>query len=128
MFRQSFGLFIEAGADMECFGFEDQHAGLIEDAVSEIQADFFRGGNPDLDSQHIVISCGGFVTETAFHDGENCILFLPMQESRAQMPEELAPSGFEQIEVARIIDVIAYSAFGVGYAMGVLENGHFQKG
>jgi hypothetical protein len=38
------------------------------------------------------------------------------------MAEEFATRGFKQIEMARVINVIADGAFGVGHAMLMAEN------
>ena len=43
---------------MPGFGFKDQNAALIHDAAGKIQADFFDGGQPGFDRQHVVMSRG----------------------------------------------------------------------
>ena len=84
-FRQAPGFFVQAGADMMRFGFENQNVGLVDDAVAEVEPDPFGGGGPDFDGQHIVVARRGLVAQAAFDDGENDFLLLPMQERRAKV-------------------------------------------
>jgi hypothetical protein len=107
---------------MERFGFEYQAASLIHDAIRKVQADFFGERQPSFNRQHVIVSRCGFVAEMAFYYRKNRVAFLPLKKCRAEAAKEFATSGFEQIEVAAIIDVIADGAFGVGNAMLMSEN------
>ena len=59
----------------------------------------------------------------AFDHRKNRVLFLQLEQRRAEFTEKLSAGGFEQIEVARVLNVVAEGAFGVSHAMDVPENG-----
>lgn len=94
-FGQAFGFFVEACADVEGFGLEDEGAVVVEDAIAEVEADAFGGRGPEFDGEEVVVAGRGFVAKAAFDDGENEVLFLPLAESRAEVAEKLTAGGFE---------------------------------
>ena len=58
--RQTFRFFITAGAAVERFGFENEFAILIQNAVAEVQPHAFSERQPDFNRQHIVVTRGKF--------------------------------------------------------------------
>jgi hypothetical protein len=111
---------------MKCRAFDDGLL-LAEDSVSEIQADAFDGGQPCLDGDEIVISGRRFVAQTAFDDREDYVVLLPLEKGCAKLPKEFAAGDFQDVEVTRVIDVVAECALGIGDAMGGSEN-HAREG
>ncbi|MDB6121527.1 MAG: hypothetical protein JWQ71_520 [Pedosphaera sp.] len=79
-FREAFEFFIQAGADVIGLGFEDESVGLIEDAIGEVEADAFGGGEPEFNGKQIVVASGRFVADMAFHHGEDGVGLLPLKE------------------------------------------------
>ena len=69
--RQAFGFFIHTGADVKGFGFKNQFAGLVHDAVGKIQSHALDGRRPDFNRQQVIVAGGRFVTQAGFDDGEN---------------------------------------------------------
>jgi hypothetical protein len=49
-------------------------------------------------------------------------MILPVEDRGADRAEKLAARGFEQVEIARVIDVVAHGALGVGDPVKVAEN------
>ena len=125
-FRHSLRLFVNARAGVKGLGFEDELAVLIGDAVAEVQPHSLEKRRPDFNRQQIVVACGRFEAQPRLDDRENHVLFLPVQDGRAERADEFAPRRLEQIEVARVINMVADGAFGVGDAVRVAErsNGH----
>ncbi|MDB6019747.1 MAG: hypothetical protein JWR19_4236 [Pedosphaera sp.] len=103
------------------FGLEDEVAGLVGDAVGEVEADAFGVGGPELDGQQVVIAGGGFVAEATFDDGENGVLVLPVEKGGAEVAEEFAAGGFEEVEVAGVVYMVANGAVGVTDAVLVVK-------
>jgi hypothetical protein len=97
--RQSLRFFIEAGADVKGFGF-DEKSFFFEDSIGEVEADAFNDGQPGFDGEKLVVAGGGFVAEAAFDDGKNDVLLLPLEKGWAELAEEFATRGFEDVEVA----------------------------
>jgi hypothetical protein len=126
---KTFGFVGEGGAGVLGFGFDERSAVLIENAVAEVQANFFSGGEPKLDRELVVVASGRFITETTFDDGKDGVLLLKLGKWHAEMAEEFAAGGFEQVEVARVIDVIADGAVGVSHAVSVAIKltGHWES-
>ena len=106
---------------MNGFRFQQELAVLIEDPVAELEPHALHPQHPDLDRQQIVIAGGGFVAQVRLDDGENVAGVLPGQDRAAERAQEFAARRFQQIEIARVIDMVADGAFGVGDAMEVAE-------
>lgn len=104
---------------MLSFGFEDQVFRLIAHLVCEIESDAFGGRDPKFNPQHVVVTSGGFVPDAALDDWEDAILGLPLQKRDAKMPKEFAARSLEQIQISRVINVIADGAVGIRDAMRV---------
>lgn len=83
-FFQFFGdtaqFFIKPGASVESFSFKDERAMLVEDAVLEIHPDTLDAAGTELDGEQVIITCRGLVADTAFNDGKNDVLLLPMEK------------------------------------------------
>ena len=94
---------------------------MVEDAIGEIEADALGFGEPKVDGEEVVVAGGGFVLEVGFDDGKGDLALLPLEKSGAEVTEEFAAGGFEEVEVAGVVEVVADGAFGVGDAMGVLK-------
>src|SRR6266404_7235686 len=60
-----------------------------------------------------------------FDHWENDILSLPLKKGAAQFAKELTASGFEQVQVAAIVYMVAERALSVGDPMRVAKNGMF---
>jgi len=99
-------------------GFEDKKVGLVFDSIGECKADWPGGGDADLDGEDIVIPRRSLVAQVTFQHGKNRVLPLPFKERSAQAAEEFAAGGFEDFEVAGVIDVVADGAISVGNAVG----------
>jgi len=119
--RQAFGFFIAAGAAVEGFGFENEFAVGVQDAVAKVQPHTLESRQPDFNRQQVVVARGEFVAELRLDDGENIIGFLQGQHRRAECAHEFTARGLQQIEVARMVDVVADGAFGVADAVVVTE-------
>jgi hypothetical protein len=89
--------------------------------MAEIQAHFFNGRHPDFNCQQIVVARGKSVIQPRLDDGKNHVVFLPVQNRRAERTDEFAASGLEQIKIARVVNVVADGAFGVSDAMFVAK-------
>ena len=111
---------------MKSFGFDEQIL-VFEDSIGEVEANAFERGQPCLDCQEVVVAGGRFVTQPAFDYGEDGILVLPLEKTSSELAKEFSASGFEDVEVARVIDMIADSTLGIGDAMGVLMD-HWREG
>lgn len=118
---QALWFVVEAGADVKGFAFEEQGL-VLEDSIGEVQANAFQDGQPGFDGEKIVVASWGFVAEVAFDDGENYVLLLPFEKGWSELAEEFTTRGFEDVEVTGIVDVVPDGAFGIGDAMGVVEN------
>ena len=116
------GLFLEVGAGVFGGGFEEEFAGGAEDAVGEGEADAAEIGEPEFNGEAVVVTGGRAVAELTGDDGEDQAGLLNVLQRFAQGAAELAAGGFKQVEVARVINVIADGAFGVGDAVVVVEN------
>lgn len=101
---------------MKGFGVEERVL-FLENTIGEVEANTLYGCQPGFDNEQVVISGGGFVAEPAFDHWENDVLFLPFEKSCAELTKEFAASGFEEVEVTRVIDVVAQRTLGIGYAM-----------
>ena len=120
---EALGFVVGGGADVRSGGLEQQGLALVQDLVGEIEADAFSGGEPELDGQEVVVARGSFVEEAGFDDGEKGLVFLELEKGHAEVTEEFAAGGFQEIEVTGIINVVAEGALGVSDAMGMLEGG-----
>jgi hypothetical protein len=123
IFGEAAGSLIETGACVEGFGFQEGLPGGVQDAVGEIEAHTFEGGEPEGDVQGVVVTCRGLIAQAAFANGKYHALSLPSGEADAGGTEEFSAGGLQQIQIPGIIDVIADGAFGISDAMGVMENG-----
>jgi len=57
--------------------------------------------------------------------GKIHIAFLPLQNRRAERTDEFAARGFEPVEIARVINVVADGAVGVANTVRMTKrNGH----
>jgi hypothetical protein len=63
----------------------------------------------------------------AFDDGKNGIQFLPVEERSAQLAEEFAARGLQNIQVTSVVNMIAGSALGIRHAVRVLESRHGEE-
>jgi len=104
-------------------GLHDQGTFLVGDAAGKSQPDLFSDGRPDFNTQNIVVPRHGFVTQPAFDDREDRILFLPFEQRAAELAEEFTARSLQQVEIAAIIDMVADSAFSVSDTVLVAENG-----
>lgn len=120
-FWKPFHLFFQVHADVQSFAFEHEFAGLVGDAVSEIQADAFGGGHPDFDVQDIIVAGESLVTQMRFDYGKHEAGFLPLQERCTETAEEFPARCLEDLEIVGVIDVITHRAIGVGHAVRMDE-------
>jgi len=56
--RHALRFFIKAGADVMRFGFENQFAVLVGDAMAEVHAHSLDEGRPDFNRQQVVVTGG----------------------------------------------------------------------
>src|SRR6266436_212417 len=103
---------------------QDEYLRLVPNAVSKRNPNPLEKCGPNFDRQEVIILCRVSVTKPAFNDGENDPLLLPFKECAAQFPEEFPAGGFEQIEVTRIVYMVAEGAFAIGDPMRVAEDRH----
>jgi len=94
---------------------------MIEDSGGEAQPDAFKAGGPQFDDEEIIVTRRGFVTKAAFDDREDNFPLLPLLEWSAQVAKEFAARGFKEVQIARIVYMVAGRTFGVGDAVAVLE-------
>jgi hypothetical protein len=117
--------FVGGGADMGGGGLKQEGLAFIKDAVGEVEADALGDGGPDVDGEEIIVAGRGFVKEAGLDDGKGEVMRLvKLLEGDAEVAEKFAASGFEEVEVTRIIDVVADGAFGIRDAVGVGERIH----
>jgi hypothetical protein len=119
--RQTFWFFINAGADVESFRFKNQFSVLIQNAMAEIHADFFKRRHPDFHRQQIIVARGKFVAQPRLDDGKNKIALLQSQNRLPERAEKFAARGLEQVKIARMINVVADGAFGVSDAVRMMK-------
>jgi len=118
---QAFRFLVQPGADMKGFSFQNQQVGLVRNAVCKIQPHTLDRRGPQLNRQGVIVAGWSLVAKTTFDDGENCIAFLPLQETCAEFTKKRAAGRLEQVEVARVINVVADGALGVGDSMQVTK-------
>jgi hypothetical protein len=124
-FGEALGFFVATGADVEGFGFEDEFAVLVEDAMAEVEADALDEDGPDFDGEEVVVARHKTITQMSLDDGEDMIALLPFEDGGARGAHEFAAGGLEEVEVAGVVNVIADGAFGVGDAVLIAEGfGH----
>src|ERR1051326_7309944 len=102
---------------MEGSCFENLLLRFIENAVSEAEPHPLQRSEREFDHEEVVIAGWRLVPEAAFDHRENGLLLLPAQKRRAQMGKEFTAGHFEQVEVPRVIDMVAQSAFRIGDSM-----------
>lgn len=56
------------------------------------------------------------------HDRKNRVLLLQLKQSCAEVPKKLIPRRFQQIQIPRVIDMVAEGTIGISHAMNVTEN------
>lgn len=95
IFRNPARLFVQAGAGMKRFRFEDKRAGLVKNPIGEIHSNALDCGRPEFNRQDVIITSRGLVTHAAFNHWKNDFLLLPLQQRRADMAKEFTPCGFE---------------------------------
>lgn len=101
-----------------------RHAGVVaraDDRVAKLHAEPSMDARHDLDPDQFVISDGRGVSHVGFEDGEQDAFFLKREERGADGAEELAAGLLEEVEEARVVDVVPEGALGVGHAVGVSE-------
>ena len=98
---------------MKGFAFEKKVL-LLENAIREVQANAIYRVQPYLDCQKVIVPRGCFVAQSAFDDGKNDVLLLPFEKGCAEVPEEFAAGDFQNVEVTRVIDVVAQGTLGIG--------------
>jgi len=110
---------------MEGFGFQNEFAVLVDNAMAEIQPHALDKCRPDFNRQQVIVTRRRFVTQAGFNDGKNNVAFLPLQNRCAEGANEFAARGFEPVEIARVINVVANGTVGVADAVRMLEwSGH----
>jgi len=97
---------------MKCLAFKNQSL-VIDNSISEVQANTFERSQPGLDGQKIIVSRGRFVEEPGFDNGKDDILLLPFEKCWSELAEEFSARDFQHVKVTRVIDVIAQRAFRV---------------
>ena len=85
-----------------------------KDAVMERQANASELGRPKFNRQEIIVAGRTPVMEVAFDHGKDDPLMLQFAEIFAQMPDEFPAGRLEDVEIARIIYMVADGAIGVG--------------
>jgi len=70
----------------------------------------------------MVVARRGFVAHAAFDDWKNYVLLLPLEKRFSKLAKEFSASDFQNVEITRVIDVVADGTLGIGDAMGVAEN------
>lgn len=101
---------------MKRLTFKDQCAGLIRDAVGEVQSHPLGCREPEFDIQRVVVSRGSFVAEMRFDDWENVPLFLELKTGCTNRAEKFSARAFKNVQVTGVIDVVADGAIGVSHA------------
>ena len=118
---QPFGLLVGAGAAVKGLSRHQKPVVLIHDAMAEIQAHPLDAREPDFDGEQVVVAGRGLVTHPRFNDGKNIAGRLQFQDGMLEGAHEFAAGGFEQIQIAGMVNVVAHGAVGVGDAVGVAE-------
>jgi hypothetical protein len=110
---------------MAGFAFEDESFFVFKDAEAEVQPRAVGESGPEFHGQDIIVAGRGFVAEMAFDDRKKRVLRLQFEERNAELPEAFAAGGFEDIEVARVIYMVAEGAIGVHHAISMAKtSGH----
>jgi hypothetical protein len=109
---------------VESLTFEHEPAPLVGNLVAEIQARSFGGSQPHFDPEDFLILRSRPVLQPAFDYWKSDAALLPLQERRAPAAEKLSARGFEQFQVAAVVDVIAEGAICVSDAVRVTEWRH----
>ena len=107
---------------MKGFGFDNQPAVLVQNAVAEIQPHAFDERGENFNGEQIIVARGRFVAQPRLDDGKNKVRVLQFQNGAAEGAEKFAARGLEQIKIARMINVVADGAFGVADAMVMDES------
>jgi len=104
-------------------GGRDQLAAVRrKDAVVERQADASELGRPKFNRQEVIVAGRTPVMEVAFDHGKDDSLMLQFAEVLSDVPNEFAAGRLEDIEITRIIYMVAYGAIGVGDAVLAAES------
>ena len=91
---------------MKCLAFNNRRF-LPDDSVSEVQADAFHCGQPRLNGEEIIISGRSFVAQATLDYGKEQVLLLPCEKRCSKLPKEFSASSFQDVEIARVIDMIS---------------------
>ena len=121
-FRQSLWFILQRGASVDGGSFHDLLLGWIENPIRKRQPDPFQRAEPYFNGQQVIIARSSLVAQAAFDDGEDCLLLLPVQTGRPEVAKKLPSRFFQQVEVAAIIDMVAYRALSVGDPMLMPKN------
>ena len=108
---------------MAGLAFENQDFFVLKNPKAEIEPGTLRQRGPEFNGQDIVVAGRGFIAQMTFDDGEKGVLGLQFEQGSAEMPEKLAPGRFEDIEISRIIDMVADGAIGVNHAINMAKRG-----
>ena len=107
---------------MKRLAFEDQDFFVFENPKTKIEPGALHQGRPQFDGQDIVVARGRLIAQMTFDDGEKRLLRLQFEQRDAEVPEKFAARGFENIQITRVINVIADGAIGINHAMDMVEN------
>jgi hypothetical protein len=77
---------------------------------------------PDFDGQFVVVSGGREEVHSQGNDRKDVIFFLEAENRIADRAHEFAASGFEDVEVTGVVDVVPDCALGVDDALAVAED------
>jgi hypothetical protein len=125
LLRQPFWLFIMAGTAVKSLCLQNQFPVLVQNAVAEIEPHAFHARHPHFNCQQVIVARGEFVAHARLNDRENIPGLLQGQNRLALRAHEFASRGFEQVQITRMVNMIANRAFGVGHAVDVSERfGH----
>lgn len=83
-FRQTFWLFIQAGANVECFRFEQHRSGLVENAAGKIKPNALQSDEPNFNGKQVVVTGRRFVAQVRFDHGKNRAIILPLGKWNSQ--------------------------------------------
>src|SRR5438034_654546 len=90
---------------------------LIQNSIRKAQTDSCQFRNADMNFEPVVVAGGCFVSQLTLNHRKHCVLFLQTQKWKTQSPEEFTARGFEQIQIARMVDVIAHRTLGVRHSV-----------
>jgi hypothetical protein len=104
------------------FGFDVNFSVRRNDAGGDSQANAGDAFDPKFYYQFIVVAGGGEVFDAGFDDGKDDVLVLEFEDWMAEGAHEFAARGFKDVEVARVVDVVAQRALRVDDTLVVAED------